>query len=212
VSSAFYWLAQRLGNATGKFRKMSERPPSNSEPTANPWTRLSRGVAYQNPWITVYHDEVVRPDGRPGIYGVVHFRNRAVGVVALDERDRVLLVGQYRYTLSAYSWEIPEGGAAEGEDPLDAARRELREETGYSAGRWELLLRAHLSNSVSDEEALCYLATDLRAGDACPEGTERLEVRWVPFAEALEMAARGEITDALSLLGLQREALLRAAR
>jgi len=189
---------------------MSEPPQGpDSDATANPWTRRSRAVAYQNPWITVYHDEVLRPDGRPGIYGVVHFRNRAVGVVALDEQDRVLLVGQYRYTLSIYSWEIPEGGAAEGEDLVAAARRELLEETGYSAARWELLLRAHLSNSVSDEEAFCYLATDLRAGQPAPEETERLQVCWVPFAEALAMTARGEITDALSVLGLQRAALLR---
>jgi 8-oxo-dGTP pyrophosphatase MutT (NUDIX family) len=182
------------------------------EPTANPWTRLSRAVAYENPWVVVYHDEVLRPDGRPGVYGVVHFRNRAVGVVALDGQDRVLLVGQYRYTLGAYSWEVPEGGAPAGEDPKAAAERELREETGYSAGCWRELLRAHLSNSVSDEEAFCYLATDLRPGEACPEGTERLQVRWVPFEQGLDMAARGEITDALTLLGLQRVALLRAGR
>jgi 8-oxo-dGTP pyrophosphatase MutT (NUDIX family) len=177
--------------------------------TGNPWTRLSRVIAYENPWVTVYHDQVLRPDGRPGIYGVVHFRNRAVGVVALDEQDRVLLVGQYRYTLSAYSWEIPEGGAPAGEEPLAAARRELAEETGYSAEHWQLLLRAHLSNSVSDEDAVCFLATGLRPGPASPEGTEQLQVRWVPFAEALAMAARGEITDALSVLGLQRVALMR---
>ena len=177
--------------------------------TDNPWQRLSRTVAYQNPWVVVYHDEVVRPDGHPGVYGVVHFRNRAVGVVALDDAGRVLLVGQYRYTLSAYSWEIPEGGAPEDEGLVEAAARELAEETGCTADRWELLLRAHLSNSVSDEEAVCYLATGLTAGAAEPEGTERLQVRWVPFAEALAMTARGEITDALSVLGLQRVALLR---
>jgi 8-oxo-dGTP pyrophosphatase MutT (NUDIX family) len=188
---------------------MGESPHGKGGPTANPWTRLARAVAYENPWVVVYHDEVLRPDGRPGIYGVVHFRNRAVGVVALDGQDRVLLVGQYRYTLGAYSWEIPEGGAPAGEAPLSAARRELREETGYSAGCWRELLRAHLSNSVSDEEAFCYLATDLRPGEASPEGTERLQVRWVPFPEALDMTFRGEITDALSVLGLQRLALLR---
>lgn len=180
-----------------------------NDPQANPWTRLSRAVAYQNAWVAVYHDEVIRPDGQPGIYGVVHFHNRAVGVVALDEQDRVLLVGQYRYPLNIYSWEIPEGGAAAGEDVLAAAQRELREETGYAADSWRLVLRAHLSNSVSDEEAFCYLATGLRHGAAEPEGTERLQVRWVPFAEALALALRGEITDSLSVLGLQRVALLR---
>src|SRR5205823_1214004 len=129
--------------------------------------------------------------------------------VAVDAEGRVVLVGQYRYALDLYSWEIPEGGAAAGEDPLDAARRELREETGFSARDWRPLLRAHLSNSVSDEEAFCYLARDLQPGTARPEGTEQLQVRWVHFAEALDMACRGEITDALSVLGLQRVALLR---
>ncbi len=186
----------------------AQHRPDN-DPTANPWKRLSRTVAYQNPWVIVYHDEVLRPDGQPGIYGVVHYRNRAMGIVALDEQDRVLLVGQYRYALSLYSWEIPEGGAAEGEELLAAAQRELLEETGYTAARWELVLHAHLSNSISDEEAFCYLATDLCAGEASPEETEQLQVRWVPFREALAMIARAEITDALSILGLQRVAMMR---
>jgi 8-oxo-dGTP pyrophosphatase MutT (NUDIX family) len=184
-------------------------PPGDAHPHRNPWTRLSRRTAYDNPWITVYHDQVLRPDGQPGIYGVVHFKNLAVAVVALDNQDRVLLVGQYRYTLDLYSWEVCEGGAAPGEEPLDAARRELREETGFSARAWELLLRAHLSNSVSDEEAFCYLARDLQPGTARPEGTEQLQVRWVPFAEALDMTFRGQVTDALSVLTLQRLALRR---
>jgi 8-oxo-dGTP pyrophosphatase MutT (NUDIX family) len=177
--------------------------------TDNPWTRLARRVAYENPWITVWHDDVLRPDGRPGVYGVVHFRNLAVGVVALDEQDRVLLVGQYRYPLDLYSWEIPEGGAAAGEDPLAAAQRELREETGCTAAHWQELLRAHLSNSVSDELAILYLARGVTGGTAAPEGTERLQVKWLPFAEALAMVGRGEITDAMAVMALQRVGLLR---
>src|SRR5882757_9721478 len=150
---------------------MNEPQPGDNAISGNPWTRRGRAVAYQNPWIVVYHDDVTRPDGKPGIYGVVHYRNRAVGVVALDEQDRVLLVGQYRYTLDVYSWELPEGGAAEDEDLLAAAQRELREETGYSAERWQEIARMHLSNSVSDEEGVCYLATELKPGMAEPEGT-----------------------------------------
>src|SRR6516164_709046 len=143
-----------------------------SDSYCNPWKRLSRRTAYENPWIVVHEDQVIRPDGRPGIYGVVHYRNTAVGVVPLDEQDRVLLVGQYRYTLDVYSWEIPEGGAGENEQPLLGAQRELLEETGYSAECWQEILRAHLSNSVSDEEAICFLATDLHPGIAQPDGTE----------------------------------------
>src|SRR5436309_14137129 len=120
-------------------------------PERNPWTRLSRRVVYENPWIIVYEDQVLRPDGRPGIYGVVHFRNRAIGVVVLDEADCVLLVGQYRYPLDQYSWEIPEGGGGPDETPLAAAQRELLEETVYTGGHWEEIVRAHLSNSASDD-------------------------------------------------------------
>jgi ADP-ribose pyrophosphatase len=173
----------------------------------NPWQRLTRRVAYENPWLTVWHDEVIRPDGAPGIYGVVHFANRAIGVLAVDDADRVLLVGQHRYPLDAYSWEIPEGGGGPNESPLVAARRELVEETGFVAETWRELGRAALSNSVSDELAIFFVATDLVAGTASPEGTEQLQTRWVPFDEALAMTFDGRISDALSILAIQREAL-----
>lgn len=172
-----------------------------------PWRRRSRRVAYENPWLTLFHDEVTRPDGSPGIYGVVHFGNVAVGVVALDEGDRIVLVGQHRYTLDLWSWEIPEGGSLLGEDPLAGARRELREETGLAAADWSVLARAHVSNSVTDEEAVLYLATGLSHGEAAPDDTEELAVRWVAFDEALSMIERGEITDALTIIALQRLAL-----
>jgi 8-oxo-dGTP pyrophosphatase MutT (NUDIX family) len=173
----------------------------------NPWTRHERRIAYENAWIRVVHDEVTRPDGRPGVYGVVQFRNAAVGVVAVDDAGRILLVGQYRYTLDAWSWELPEGGAPLDEDPLEGARRELAEETGYRATTWRELVRFHTSNSVTDEAGVLYLASGLEAGAADPEGTEDLEVRWVELDEALEMIDRGEITDAMTQIGLLRYAL-----
>lgn len=174
-----------------------------------PWTRNSRRVGYENPWIVVWHDEVTRPDGEPGVYGVVHFRNVAVGIVAIDDEDRIVLVGQHRYSLDAWSWEIPEGGVPPDEDALVGAMRELEEETGYRAGDWREIGRAHLSNSVSDEEAILFLATALIPGNARPDGTEQLEVRLIPFAEALAMVTDGRITDALAALAISRVALTR---
>ena len=183
----------------------------NDEPvTSGPWTRRSRRVAYENPWITVFHDEVTRPDGASGVYGVVHPAASACGIVVLDEHDRTLLVGQHRYTLDEYSWEIPEGGV-DAADPLAGAQRELREETGVAAAQWHELGRFTLSNSVSDERGVMYLATGITFGTAEPEGTEVLEVRWVPFADALGMVLDGRITDAISIMGIQRVALARLA-
>lgn len=187
-------------------------PEPVSEPvTVGPWVRRSRRTAYDNPWITIWHDEVSRPDGEPGIYGVVHFANLAAGVVVLDEHDRVLLVGQHRYALDAWSWEIPEGGVTGAEAPLDGMRRELREETGVEAAEWIELARFHLSNSVTDEAGILYLATIVTHGASDPEPTEEIESRWLPFDEALEMTLDGRITDAMTIIGLQRVALARVA-
>ncbi|HZI19231.1 MAG TPA: NUDIX hydrolase [Pyrinomonadaceae bacterium] len=176
---------------------------------ANPWQTVSSRSVYDNPWVSVREDAVVRPDGRPGIYGVVHFKNVAVGALAVEGGD-VYLVGQYRYTLGRYSWEIPEGGCPEGEDHLSAARRELEEETGLRAYTWTRMGQAHLSNSVSDELAVWFLATGLTQGERRPEGTERLRVRRVGLREAYRMADEGEITDAISLLALTQYRLREA--
>jgi 8-oxo-dGTP pyrophosphatase MutT (NUDIX family) len=174
-----------------------------AEEMENPWRVLATRAVYDNPWISVREDQVVRPDGAPGIYGVVHFKHAAIGVLAVEQGE-VYLVGQYRYPLGSYSWEIPEGGCAPGEDHLSAAKRELLEETGLSAAHWQQMGIAHLSNSVSDELAVWFMATELTQGEQCPEGTEQLRVRRVPLAEALDMALRGEITDAISLLALMQ--------
>lgn len=180
----------------------------NSEPTAvGPWLRHTRTSAYANPWIEVFHDEVARPDGSPGIYGVVHFRNVAVGVVAVDDAGRILLVGQHRYPLDAYSWEIPEGGAALDEPALDGAVRELAEETGFEASDWRELCRLSLSNSVTDERGVIFLATGLRAGVAAPEPSEELAVRWATLDEVLAEIDAGEIHDILTVVAVTRYAL-----
>lgn len=176
---------------------------------ANPWTTLRGRSIYKNPWISVREDDVVRPDGQPGIYGVVHFRNRAIGVLPVDEQGAIWLVGQYRYTLNRYSWEIPEGGGAFDESPEEAARRELREETGLSAGQLEFLLCSHLSNSVSDEVAYLFRASQLTRGASEPDGTERLQVRLFPWREAWAMFEAGAITDSLTVMALLHEALRR---
>jgi 8-oxo-dGTP pyrophosphatase MutT (NUDIX family) len=177
--------------------------------TSGPWTRHSRRTAYENAWITIWHDEVTRPDGSPGVYGVVHFANLAAGVLVIDDEDRALLVGQHRYTLDSYFWEIPEGGVPDGETPLDGARRELLEETGVEAAEWRELARVHLSNSVSDELAVLFLATGLTHGVATPDPTEDLEVQWLSFDEVLAMTLDGRITDAMSVVAIQRYALER---
>lgn len=172
------------------------------EVEVGPWRRLTREQAYSNPWITLFHDQVITPGGNQGIYGVVHFRSRATGIVALDDDQCIWLVGQTRYVLSEYSWELPEGGAPLDEDPLEGAKRELLEETGLVAEHWEPLLRMHLSNSVSDEEALVYLATGLTQREQALEDTEDITVRRLPLSDAIAMVDRGEITDAITVSAL----------
>ena len=166
------------------------------------WKQLSSRVVYDNDWMQVREDHVINPGGGENQYGHVHFKNRAVAIIALDEADNTWLVGQQRYTLAEYSWELPMGGAPLDEAPLDAAKRELQEETGLSALNWEEVLRLHTSNSITDEVGLVYVATRLMMGMPNTEETEDLEVRKLPLEAAVQMALDGEITDAISVAAL----------
>jgi 8-oxo-dGTP pyrophosphatase MutT (NUDIX family) len=180
-----------------------------SHSTQNPWKTLTNTEVYDNKWIQISHREVINPSGNPGIYGVVHFKNLAVGIVPIDTDWNTWLVGQYRYTLDLYTWEIPEGGCPVGELPLDAAKRELLEETGILAEHWTPVLDMHTSNSVTDEVAIAYLAQGLTFGEAEPEDTEALQVRKLPFDEVIDMVLNGEITDGLSVAALLQVEMLR---
>lgn len=171
---------------------------------SNPWTTLSSKVVYENAWIRVREDQVLRPDGNPGIYGVVETR-LATGVVALTPEEEIYLVGQHRYPFDQYSWEIIEGGSDDEESALDAAVRELREEAGLEAEHWEPLgPEIHLTNCHSNERGYLFLATGLREVGANPDGTEELALRKMPLAEALAMVDSGEITDAMTIMALLR--------
>lgn len=174
----------------------------------NPWTVLAEKEIYANPWIALTEFNVINPGGGTGIYGRVHFKNIAVGILVLDDVHNIYLVGQYRFPIGQYSWEIPEGGSPIGTDPLQNAQRELREETGLVAGNWKVLLQMHLSNSVSDELAIIYLATGLTQYDAEPEETEQLTIKKMPLGEALRMVVDGTITDSISVAAILKMQLL----
>jgi 8-oxo-dGTP pyrophosphatase MutT (NUDIX family) len=171
------------------------------------WKTKTSSVVYENPWLKVIHEEIVTPKGTDGIYGVVHFKNIAVGVVPIDSEGNTWLVKQSRYTLNQYTWEIPEGGCPQGESPLAAAQRELEEEVGLQARDWQPLMQMHLSNSVTDEYCEVFVARDLFAGTQQLEATEDIEVKKLPLREAIAMVKRGEITDGISVAALLRIAV-----
>lgn len=174
------------------------------------WQRLSSRVVFENNWMQVREDDVINPGGGRNHYGHVHFKNRAVAIIPLDDDDNTWLVGQERYTLGEYSWELPMGGAPLEQDPLDAAQRELGEETGIRASSWTELMRLHTSNSITDECGLVFVARGLSYGNTAFEETEDLAVRKLPLDEAVQMAIDGEITDAISVAALLRMKLLMA--
>jgi 8-oxo-dGTP pyrophosphatase MutT (NUDIX family) len=177
-------------------------PPADFDPTHNPWQTLSTEPKYENPWIRVREDQVINPKGGTGIYGVVSMRNKAIGIVPIDAEGNTWLVGQYRYALNEYCWEIPMGGGPLDVDITESAQRELREETGLLADRWTCIARLHTSNSVTDEEGFVFLAEDLTQTDWEPEETEDLRLWKLPLAQAVAMAMSSEITDAISVAGL----------
>lgn len=175
--------------------------------TENNWKTLTEKTVYENPWIEISHRDVITPGGSPGIYGVVKFKNLAIGILPIDEEGNIYLVGQYRYAINEYSWEMPEGGGPLDETPISAAQRELKEETGLVAKKWTELGRIHTSNSATNEEGFIFIAEQLTQQEAEPEDTEVLLVKKVHLSEAVEMVMRSEITDSLTVC-----AILKAAR
>lgn len=174
----------------------------------NPWKILNQKEIYDNPWINLTEHSVINPTGGKGIYGKVHFKNRAIGIVALDEDMNTYLVGQFRFTINEYSWEIPEGGGPYDEEPLEAAQRELLEETGLKAERWQNIREMYLSNSVTDELSIIFIARGLTQHTPMPEETEQLIVKKLPFEEVFEMVMERKIKDTLTVVGILHTKML----
>ncbi len=186
---------------------MSDKPDW-LKPHGKPWGVSSSQVVYDNPWITLTEYQAIAPTGRPALYGKVGFKNQAIGVVPLHDDGTVTLVGQNRFSLANYSWELPEGGAPLAEDPLDGAKRELAEEVGLEASDWRQVLRLELSNSVTDEICYGFLAMGLTPTETAPDETEDLAVARVPFREALDAAVAGHMPDAITVALLLRVHLM----
>lgn len=184
---------------------MNEKTEKKEE---NSWKTLKSEVKFDTPWISVSKHEVLNPAGKPAQYGVVNFKNLAIGILPLDKNFNTWIVGQWRYPLGQYSWEIIEGGGPLGIDPLESAKRELKEETGIIAGKYTELCRIHTSNSVTDEYGIIYLAQNLTFSEAEPEESEDLQVKKVSFNTAYQMVMNGEITDSLSMVAILKTKIL----
>ncbi|HTL81728.1 MAG TPA: NUDIX hydrolase [Bacteroidia bacterium] len=184
---------------------MAELPDSSKE---NPWITHSSELMYESPWISVTKHDVTNPNGHPGIYSVVHFKNLAIGIIVLDENKNTWLVGQYRYPMEEYTWEIPEGGGKIGVASIESAKRELKEETGIIAKKWTLIQEMHLSNSATDEYCYLFLAEDLEFGEAEPEEDEDLRVIKMPFEDAYQLVCEGKIKDSLTVAAILKVKLM----
>ncbi|MFL5297690.1 MAG: NUDIX domain-containing protein [Phenylobacterium sp.] len=163
-------------------------------------------MAFESDWISVIDQTAIAPTGKPARYGLVRFKNLAIAVLPIHDDGTVTLVGQHRFPLADYSWELPEGGAPHAEDPLDGAKRELAEETGLQAAEWREVMRAQLSNSITDERMVGYLALGLSEGAAAhtADETEALAIARVPFREVLDAALAGHLPDMLTVAMLLR--------
>lgn len=177
-------------------------------PGPNNWKKLSGRIAYDNPWVQIDEHMVKTPAGTDGIYGIVHFKTNAIAIIPLDEEVNTWIVGQWRYPLGSFEWEVPEGGCPLGTLPEATALRELKEETGLEAGSLQLILEMQLSNSTTNEVSYTYIARDLKMTEAEPEETEDLHIRKLPFQELYEMTMRGEIRDGLSVASILKAKLL----
>ncbi len=181
---------------------------TDSSDKIGPWQILARTDVFNNPWINIIDHKVLHPDGSAGIYGVVRFHNLAIGVLPIDDDGFTYLVGQHRFPHDRYSWELPEGGGPREIDPLISAQRELAEETGLTAKNWAPLTQFDISNSVTDERAVCYLAWGLEQGRATPEPSEALTIKKILFKDLFEMVMSGEISDSLTIVMVQTAFLM----
>jgi 8-oxo-dGTP pyrophosphatase MutT (NUDIX family) len=182
---------------------MADRPDWMT-PHGRPWRSRASRLVYDNPWISLSEHDAEAPTGHRAPYGVLHFKNLAIAVLPLHDDGTITLVGQHRLPHAGYSWEIPEGGAPLGEEPLDGARRELREEAGLEAAQWREVLRVEMSNSVTDETGVGFIAIGLSEVAAEPDETESFALARIPFRAALDLAVTGALADMLTVAMLLR--------
>jgi len=176
--------------------------------TRNPFKTIDETIVYDNNWIKIKHANIITPSNTKGIYGTVHFKNYALGIIPIDHEGYTYLVGQYRYALNSYSWEIPEGGGLLDKDILESAKRELQEEVGYFAEKWTKIAELNTSNSITDEKGIIFVAQELTPTNTSYDETEEIQIKKLHIYEAIEWAVSGKIQDAITLIGLLKLKIL----